>query len=235
MKLVSRAAYYFILLFLPGPMGFPCRRRHVLRNLLLTVGISPAAVAYEKDVTLVIERPGETMGLELTNARIGSRSVVTIQRILKPHPSLLPGMILNDYESTVQLQERLRAGPYPVQLVFRNLAAGGDALSDLGTPLVTAPDAWRLAQQTAGTVSVSSSTTTSPYEKTILQTTRECSIPSRRGDVLEIKYEARFQSLQGPIYDSSERRGTGRPLPDGPQIGGYAPGCRFGIVRYVSR
>ncbi|GAX29109.1 FK506-binding protein 7 [Fistulifera solaris] len=202
MKIILRAITALVLI--SSTLGFPCRR-HVLRNLLLTVGIPPAAVAFEKDVTLVMERPGETLGLELINTRIGSRSVVAIQRIMKPNPSLLPGMILNDYESAAQVQERLRTGPYPVTLKFTNLAAGGDAISDLGTPLVTAQDALRLAQQTA------TDTITSAYEKTILQKTTKCSLQSRRGDVLEIKYEARFQSPQGPIYDSSERRGTGRP------------------------
>lgn len=206
----------------PSPLTI---RRHVLRDMLLWVPV--AAVAFEKDVvTLVVNSPSDKIGLELINVQIGNplRSAVAIQRILKPNDKLIPGMILKEFDSAVQVQERLREGPYPVRLIFTNLAAGGDAISDLGTPIVTAQDALRLARQTAGEESAE----TKPYEKTILKKT-ECRIQSRRGDVLEIIYEARLQSADGPVYDSSERRGTGRPYQMVLGSGDMLPGVDLGL------
>ena len=38
----------------------------------------------------------------------------------------------------------------------------------------------------------------------------DCGVKSRRGDVLEINYEARIGGKDGPVYDSSAERGTGQ-------------------------
>lgn len=206
-------------------------RRHVLRDLLLWIPI--VAVAYEPDVTLVVERPGDQIGLELIHVQLGKRSAVAIQRVIKSsnnnNKRLLPGMILNEYESAVQVQERLRNGPYPVQLVFTNLAAGGDAISDGGTPMVTAQDALQLARQTAFTTTTTNNNAVA-YETTILKKESEdCAIKSRRGDVLEIIYQARWQSADGPVYDSSEQRGTGRPYQMVLGSGDMLPGVDLGL------
>ena len=144
------------------------------------------------------------------------------------------------------------SSPSPLVLQFYNLAAGGDAFNDFGKPLVTAQDAFNLAKRTdsssgsggGGIVSLSSTSSSRggggtqqqsqqlsqsiPYSKTILQSVpkEECSIQSRRNDVLEIVYDAFYFAGNGGdggdgnspnpnskvvLYDSSSFRGTGRP------------------------
>jgi len=113
---------------------------------------------------------------------------------------------------------RLRDGPYPIVLQFYNLAAGGDAIGDLGRPLVTAQDALTMAQQASKEAAVAAANEPQLSTKgtgLVIKKTPplgdKCGIKSRRGDVLEINYEARVASPGGPIYDSSEQRGTGQP------------------------
>jgi FKBP-type peptidyl-prolyl cis-trans isomerase len=180
-------------------------------------------------VTRTITSPHDRVGLELYDVRIGTpaRPVVAIRRVLSDTAPagrlLLPGLVNRDYSSAAALTARVKAGPFPVTLVFENLALGGDALAGDGTPLVTAADALNLAQElaeeeapTEGAAAVG--TTASPnnqaYRITILHrpsTTTASTIQSRRGDVLEINYHARLGGPTGTIYDASTDRGTGQP------------------------
>lgn len=136
-------------------------------------------------------------------------------------------MVLRGYGSAAELQERIRSGPYPIKLEFENLAAGGDAISDLGTPMVTASDALDLAQSTA------KSPTTLGNDPEYSITTKfkpvTCNIQSRRGDVLEIVYEAHVARPTGPVYDSSLARGTGQPYQMVLGSGDMIPGVDQGL------
>jgi len=101
-------------------------------------------------------------------------------------------------------------------LEFFNLAAGGDAFSDLGTTIVTPRDALNLAQKT-DTTTQSQSTVNYSITK-LTEPASLCAIQSRRGDVLEIQYEAAYyyvppssNEIGRIIYDTSSSRGTGQP------------------------
>jgi hypothetical protein len=136
--------------------------------------------------------------------------------------------------------------------VFENLALGGDAVSDFGTPMVTSQDALRLAQQQSappqdptrrGSVDKlrASSTSLSSIRINVLRLggeAQDCAnIRSRRGDVLEIQYEARVaagdaigsDAAADIVYDSSESRGTGQPYQMVLGSGDMLPGVDLGL------
>ena len=244
------------------------RRRQLLHSSLVTFAAAIASImtfgqgqqpchAYNgyEDIIITLKTPGDRLGVELYDVTIGTPplSAVAVRSVVPPSStsssSLLfvqPGMVLREYERAVDVVQRIRNGPYPVQLTFRNLAAGGDAISDLGTPLVSAQDALALAQKTSGSSSGSmtpspstnaattlNSSTTSYYSITTLEgtfdTSTSCGIQSRRGDVLEIDYEAHLLGPDGPIYDSSARRGTGQPYQMVLGSGDMLPGVDQGL------
>ena len=46
---------------------------------------------------------------------------------------------------------------------------------------------------------------------TIKKANAKCAVKSRRGDTMQVRYEARVGNSEGIIYDASEWRGTGQP------------------------
>jgi FKBP-type peptidyl-prolyl cis-trans isomerase len=196
-----------------------------------TAAAIAAAVIEPQDprrtVILHLESPNVKAGLELMDVTIGTppQRVAAIRRVLpqgvaRKVPFMQPGLVLRDYTTAAQVVERLSQGPYPVDLIFENLAAGGDAFGELQKPLVTAQDALELSSSTSS--SSSSNSLTDPtsensgnnnYVVRDVKTTPQgtCPLKSRRGDVLEIVYEAHLNGPNGPIYDASEQRGTGLP------------------------
>jgi hypothetical protein len=122
-----------------------------------------------------------------------------------------------------------------VELTFSNLAVGGDAISDDGKPLVSSQDALDLARRTSrgGAISESDIAGTpapSPFSITLLRDTEKyCNIPSRRNDVLEIRYQARLGGPDGIVYDSSATRGTGQPYQMVMGSGDMLPGVDQGL------
>jgi FKBP-type peptidyl-prolyl cis-trans isomerase len=199
--------------------------------LAVTIGTHPLSAAAtpitaldpRATTTVRITSPQDRLGVELVNTRIRGRPVVVIQRIFAERKNLEPGLILLEFESAADAVQRVQSGPWPVELTFYNLAAGGDAFSDLGKPMVTAQDALTLAQQTddAPTTASSAATATSApvFSITTLQKAdpKTCAIQSRRGDVLEINYEATYKlpiasgGTRDVVYDASYYRGTGQP------------------------
>lgn len=225
-----------------------------------------AAPAISNKATVVLRAPNDTLGLELIETTIGSppQSVLAIARILPPKRSspssasttqrLLPGMVCRSY--TLQsLKDRVQGGPYPIEIEFENLALGGDAVTDFGTPMVSSQDALALAQGQAGTEPAGvvgrsgSSSVASPASSSGLKVTAlrrgeaaDCrSIQSRRGDVLEIRYEASrlaeggggYSGATAPtsriVYDSSDARGTGQPYQMVLGSGDMLPGVDLGL------
>jgi FKBP-type peptidyl-prolyl cis-trans isomerase len=200
-----------------------------------------AVPAIKNKAAVVLKSPYDTLGLELFETTIGSppQSVLAIARILSPKLSsptsaatapLRPGMVCRTY--TLQsLKDRVQSGPYPIEIEFENLALGGDAVNDFGTSMVTSQDALSLAQEQArqerGADRSGSSSSPSGLQVTVLRQgdAADCrNIQSRRGDVLEIRYEASRLKTEGGgdsdtnsptsrkvAYDSSDARGTGQP------------------------
>ena len=146
------------------------------------------------------------------------------------------GMILMDYADAQAVVRRVSAGPYPLELRLYNLALGGDAIGDLGQSIVSAEDALELAAKTSGErveradakkfaerggfggaggegdVGDEQSQAKQGFViDTVRKAKGKCAIQSRRGDTMEIRYEARVGDMFGPVYDSSSFRGTGQP------------------------
>jgi len=213
----------------------PLSRRNVLQKTIgcSTVGffIPTSADAYEDERKTVTVRlgPNDSLGVQVYNTNIRGKSTVAIRNVTKAkNPNLKEGMILKDYTSAETLIERIRSGPFPVELEFVNLAAGGDAFSDMGTTLVTPKDALELAQK----IGDSSGVVEGPkYSiETLRKSSSTCAIQSRRADVLEIVYDASYKTIDDRkiVYDSSSSRGTGQPyqmvLGSGDMIAGVDQG-----------
>lgn len=108
------------------------------------------------------------MGLKIADVIIGNppRNVISVKSILPNRASVAVsstlsiklGMILQNFLDTKSLLRRIKEGPYPIDLEFYNLVAGGDALDDLGGSIIAPDDAIRLSssssQGCAGVVDV---------------------------------------------------------------------------------
>lgn len=158
-----------------------------------------------------------------------------LKRSSSDNPIIRPGMVLMEYASSRELKEKLQSvQSYPMELNFVNLAAGGDAFSgDLGNTVVTPQDALDLARQQSleygdnerkrnvGLTKINdqSDASTSMLKedeftvKVKRKPSSDCTIKSRRGDLLEIQYTASYFSIDKKeiVYDSSAQRGTGLP------------------------
>lgn len=226
--------------------GLASRRRCVLHAPLAFLLFPDAAIAAGAEeggeqqrekrrgvVTLTVTDPGDQLGLEVYQTSIGSppRPVIAVRKVVSTiggrasNSRLQPGMVCRDFEGDVAaLRRRLKEGPYPVEIQFENLAAGGDAFDDLGRPIVTAQDALQMAQQQSqqpqqrnpvggdgGGAAAAVGSNSDEYSITVLKSPpADCTIQSRRNDLLEIRYEARV-GRDGAVYDSSASRGTGQP------------------------
>jgi len=202
---------------LSWPLDFLSRRSALQQAVLSTTANifhPPSAYAYEderKTVTVGLLSPKDSLGVQIYNTNIGGKPTVAIRNVSKArYPNLKEGMVVKDYASSETLIERIRSGPFPIELEFIDLAAGGDAFSDTGDTLVTTKDALDLAQK----VDDNNGVPTPKYSIEVLQKPSSiCVIQSRRLDVLEIVYEAFYRTTdnQRILYDSSSSRGTGLP------------------------
>jgi len=179
---------------------------------------SPPADKRRGLVTVTLETPEQALGLEVYDVKIGTppQKVVAIRQVVvrnERNRKLLPGMVCRDFGETgvAGLRERLQdPDAYPVILRFENLAARGDAISDLGTPMVTSEDALELAKKLS--VPSSAPREGGGYSVAVVEKGGpSCSIQSRKLDLLEIRYDAHLNSPDGVVYDSSSSRGTGQP------------------------
>ena len=221
-------------------------------NVLNAVAIDEGDLDPRAITTIRLSSANDRLGVQLYDTTLRGRPIVAIQSI----PTILssstlskrlqPGMVVLDYTHAKDVVARIASGPYPVELRFYNLAAGGDAFNDMGTPMVTAQDALQLAQRTE-TTSTQQIIPQQPqlqesYAMTKLQTVPidACAIKSRRGDVLELQYEAAavvtIQSADGQqtqqqrvVYDSSSSRGTGQPYQMVLGSGDVLPGVDLGL------
>lgn len=225
-------------------------RRRALQSILITsisvLSISQHVRAEDSVddnnngiMTLQLSSPNSRLGLELTQVPFGSdgRKVLAIKSVTpngvaasSKTTRIGPGMILPDFESAEALIDRMRIGPYPMDLRIQNLAAGGDAVGDLGKTIVTPQDALRLlgrATDKSKTNEFRTQVTRRPFTA--------CRIQSRRGDVLEIHYEAQFQIMSEDMgsklmtFDSSLQRGTGQPYQMVLGSGDMIPGVDMGL------
>lgn len=195
------------------------------------------SLAYDEGRVLTLTSPKEKLGLELVEVNIGnpSRRVVAVKSRdpfgFAAAQKIEAGFILPEYSSAKDLMQRIQSGPYPIELKFINLAAGGDAFGDLEKPLVTAQDALDLAKQTSGNGAKQS--TDKGFSINIVKkpNPQMCEIQSRRGDVMEIQYTASYtvDDDKKIVYDSSAQRGTGLPYQFVLGSGDMLPGVDLGM------
>lgn len=232
---------------LPTVRKIAATRREALASVFsLTSGLFPlfvepqASKAYDAFKEVRIANSQQRLGIELTEVTIGSpsRIVVAVKSVdpfgLAAQKNIQPGLVLSEYLSSNSLIERIKNGPYPIDLKFMNLAAGGDAFGDMEKPLVTAEDALKLAKQNSNdsTSSHNQNITISSYKMTTVHKSSQERIMSRRGDVLEIQYTAAYYlDPEGKkvIYDSSAQRGTGQPYQFVLGSGDMVPGVDLGL------
>jgi hypothetical protein len=231
---------------LSGPVS---RRQTIWQSLsgVATLFIDPSRVTAKEDdprktVVVRLQRQKDVLGLEVFNTQLRGNDIVAIRKVISSRdPRLQEGMILKGYSSAEQLVNRIRAGPFPIELEFVNLAAGGDAFSDFGTTIVTPKDALELAQKTENTFGrkdmpdaplLQSGRRKREYAITRLREPKsKCAIQSRRGDLLEIDYEAAYEAIDGRkvTYDASAFRGTGLPYQMVLGSGDMIPGVDQGL------
>lgn len=196
----------------------------------------PCQAVSDPRATIILRlEKGDRAGLELYDTTIGTppRNVVAIKRILpngkaNRNGRIQQGMILPQFPDAQSVTEKVIQGPYPIDIEIYNLAAGGDAFGDLGKPLVRADDALELAKA-ASKPKEGIATDSSQVYVTRQIRPGIAEILSRRGDVLEINYTARFGGEDGPIYDSSAQRGTGQPYQFVLGSGDMIPGVDNGL------
>lgn len=211
-----------------GLLGSALATALTSRPVLASPGGELSSISPSRAITNVwLSSPQVRAGVELVDETIGTppRNVVAVRSVRLDGAAIRNGvqngMILTGFDRAVDVVERIKNGPYPIDLRFLNLAAGGDAIGMEGRPIVSADDALRIAKQASGD---SSDVMASPkgvdgmpgepigfVTKVLKDAEGKCGIQSRRGDVLEIRYEARVGNERGPIYDSSDWRGTGQP------------------------
>lgn len=170
-------------------------------------------------VTVQIESSRDSLGVEILDTTINGKSIIAIDRIVvanKNNMLLREGMILKDnpssFSSSKELVNKLKRGPYPIELNFYNLGSGGDAIGDLGSSIVKPKDALELAQSMDNTESKNE--VNGGYKVTTirrLKPEQQCAIKSKRNDIVEIEYEAYYvdnKEFDRILYDASSFRGT---------------------------
>lgn len=229
--------------------GYTSRRNVISSFVSFTSGSyfmtmnAPAAMAYDQTQHLSILSNSQRLGLELVEVTIGNppRMVLAVKSLdpfgYAAQQNIEPGYILPEYSSKKALIQRIQNGPYPIDLNFSNLAAGGDAISDLGKPIISAEDALKLSK-TSPNDNAGSKKSATESEKGFSITTlkkpsqKMCPIQSRRGDLVEIKYVASYYFAgddKKVVYDSSAQRGTGLPYQYVLGSGDMVPGVDLGL------
>ena len=202
------------------------RRQMLCNSIYFTLGttiLPPISNAYDT-VTITIQSSNDQLGIQISDATVNGKTVVAVERIITPNKTnklLQQGMILKDLSSK-ELVNKIKSGPYPIQLDFYNLASGGDAIGDLGTSIVQPKDALGLSKNTNNPMEYKVTTITNVKNE-------QCAIKSRRNDVLEIDYEAYYINTKNEkiLYDSTLQRSTNYQMVLG--SGDMIPGVDQGL------
>ena len=188
-------------------------RRQALRLGGCLVASPSVAFGVDGVVNVKVQGPNDILGIQINN----DNGQVIIQRVISAQaPGLKPGMRLQGYSSAQDLQARLSTGPYPVTLEF--VSTSDSRTSTNAIPSAANPPSLPPLQ----------------YTKSVLQPAPgPCVIQTRRGDVLEIHYEAKYFSAEGSkatLYDASDFRGTGQPYQMVLGSGDMIPGVDQGLT-----
>lgn len=161
--------------------------------------------------TVILDSPGVSAGIKLHDVKIGSTFYAAVQSVKRDGAAassgVQEGMILLGKDKTAaSVVGRIKKGPYPIVLQFYNLAEDTPK-----SPTEALTSAQIKAEEKAN---VKEPPLSAKGTGLIVKTTKKgenCEVGSRlnarRGDSLQINYEARVASPGGPIYDSTEQRG----------------------------
>lgn len=210
-----------------------CNRREMMSKFLLPFGLitlnPQSSHSYESGIkTITLSSNKLTLGVKLKEVTIGNpqRTVVIVEHVdpfgLGSTSNIEVGQILLDYTNPKDVVNRVQNGPFPIELKFTNLVQG-DAFGDLQNPLISPKDAMLVARQPIQ----------SSQSKVITLQNGECSLKSKRGDVIGIDYTASYYSYGDHgdkiVYDSSAQRGTGMPYQFVLGSGDMIPGVDLGL------
>lgn len=177
---------------------------------------SGSLAATDDTINLHLER-GERAGMELYDTVMAGKHVVAIKSVSVNAnvKNLKPGMVVANFDDSKSVVNRLRDGPFPVdlQLIDPNAVPDRFPSSDSLNTKEEPP------------------TPTEGKESFVIRTVRDVTtgVKSRRGDLVEFVYEARMQSPVGSVYDSSAQRGTGQPYQYVIGSGDLIPGVDLGL------
>ena len=154
-------------------------------------------------VAVRIVSSSDPLGLEVADTTIRGQPVVVVKRVVKSttnNRTIQPGMVVEGYTSSKQLSDKIKSGPYPVDIEFRNLAAGGDAFDDFGETIVTPQDAFESAKKTEQPQQKQPQQQQQQQQGLEITSVRRpsgspsepCAMQTRRGDLIEINYEASY-------------------------------------------
>jgi len=212
--MVPRTITVLLWLQIAHAWQFPSRRQVMRLGSYL---VATPSVAYGLDVNSIVkvnvQGPEDTLGIQISN----DNGQVIIQRVIsRENPGLKPGMRLQGFSSAQELMMRLSTGPYPVTLEFVSNGHWSTNTNDVSTS--EAPP----------------SLPPILYTKSVLQEAPgPCVIQTRKGDLLEIQYEAKDLSAEGSkatLYDASDFRGTGQAYQMVLGSGDMIPGVDQGLT-----
>jgi len=193
----------------------------------LSIAPPPQIVEPRYMATVVLDSPEVKASLVLGDTTVGGdkRRVVFVKSALDlakggageaEKQGARTGMVLLNYQSAAAVRERIANGPYPIALQFYSL---GDERSTPVEGLVAAEEQSRLADLARTIdVDVNGRRGAGMTITTVKKGEAPCAAKSKKGDVVEVRYEARIGGRLGLVYDTSEgegpdpRRSGGRGL-----------------------
>ena len=167
--------------------------------------------------TVVLDSQSASAGVELDDIKVAGRSIVYVKSVapdgVAAKQGIEKGMVLLKYPDASVAKKRIKSGPYPIVLQFYNLSEG--TLSSTDGRTGSAQEALESAQaQKAVAAPTESDLYGSRGAGLSTQTIQKppagtCTAKSQKGDLLEVKFEARIGGRGGIIYDSSEESSNG--------------------------
>jgi FKBP-type peptidyl-prolyl cis-trans isomerase len=203
-------------------------------NLLLFSGPALASITKplpQEITTVILDSPQSKIGVQLYDVKVfeGSSQTTTYSAVKSVQANgeaavngVKEGMIVLSANDSASVVNRIQRGPYPMVFQFYSLAeemGTSSALQGLETYIRQQQEQVPLLREEEAKLS---SKGTGLVVKTVKKA-YSCDRQARRGDVVQINYEARVASPGGPIYDSTANRGGGPVtfvLGDGKAING---------------
>ena len=162
--------------------------------------------------TVTLDSSNMKIGVQLYDVSLGGQTYPAVKAVnpsgVAAAEKVEPGMIVlgNYKDASKAVVSRIQNGPYPLILQFYDLGRVGDYQNNPIPPQDALMAAIQKEREPIKEPPLSSKGT-GLVLKTIQEPNQPVSERARRGDILEINFEARVASPGGPLYDSSRDRG----------------------------